>query len=90
MDFTEFDNFTNVSTTNMTVLTNRLSNRESQILQLMSNGLTSKEIGQKLFISNLTVDKHKRNMLSKFNARNSVQLVLWADRQGLLQEVYTQ
>ena len=62
----------------------RVSSREAEILCLMGNGLTSKEIGEKLFISNLTVDKHKRNMLNKFRARNAVQMILQASRLGII------
>ena len=64
----------------------KISRREREILKLMSNGFTSKEIGKKLYISNLTVDKHKRNLLTKFNVRNSVQLVVHADRLGLIRD----
>lgn len=70
----------------MNASTIKISNRETEILKLMSDGYTSKEIGKQLYISNLTVDKHKRNMLTKFNARNSVQLVVHAERLGLLNE----
>ncbi len=73
----------------MNASTVKVSNRETEILKLMSDGYTSKEIGKQLYISHLTVDKHKRNMLTKFNARNSVQLVVHADRLGLLTEIET-
>lgn len=62
----------------------KISSREAQILNLMGNGFTSKEIGRKLFISNLTVDKHKRNMMHKFHARNSVQMVALAYQMGVI------
>lgn len=62
----------------------KVSNREAQILSLMGDGLTSKEIGRRLYISNLTVDKHKKNMLLKFGARNAVQMILKASKQGVI------
>lgn len=62
----------------------KISTREVQILNLMGNGFTSKEIGRKLYISNLTVDKHKRNMMNKFHARNSVQMVAQAYHMGVI------
>ncbi len=65
----------------------KVSNREAQILNLMGDGFTSKEIGNQLFISSLTVDKHKRNMLNKFRARNAVQMVLQAFRLGIISAV---
>ena len=62
----------------------KVSNREIEILNLMSHGFTSKEIGKTLYISSLTVDKHKRNMLNKFKARNAVHLVAQAFMTGHL------
>ena len=62
----------------------KISNREVEILNLMSNGYTSKEIGKTLFISSLTVDKHKRNMLHKFRAKNAVEMIAQAFCTGFL------
>ncbi len=64
----------------------KVSRREAEILTLMSDGYTSKEIGRILFLSNLTVDKHKSNLLAKFNARNSAHLVVKAWKRGILNE----
>lgn len=44
---------------------NPLSNREFEILLLIESGLTSEEIGEKLFLSKFTVDTHRRNILEK-------------------------
>ncbi len=52
-----------------------LTRREKEILQLLAEGLTSQEIGVKLFLSNYTVDTHRKNMLQKFNVHNTQSLM---------------
>ena len=52
-----------------------LSKREIEVLQYLSEGNTSEEIGNKLFISKQTVDKHRKNMLKKMNVKNTAALV---------------
>lgn len=52
-----------------------LSRREIQVLSLIAEGLTTKEIADKLFISVLTVETHRKNLLTKLNARNMVSLI---------------
>jgi DNA-binding CsgD family transcriptional regulator len=52
-----------------------LSDREKEILKLAIKGLTSKEIGNKLFISLNTVRNHKQNMMEKTNSPNIVSLI---------------
>jgi DNA-binding NarL/FixJ family response regulator len=52
-----------------------LSRREIQILSLIAEGYISKEIADKLFISVLTVETHRKNLLTKLNARNMVSLI---------------
>ncbi|NND79470.1 MAG: helix-turn-helix transcriptional regulator [Maribacter sp.] len=64
----------------------KVSQREAEVLVLMSEGFTSKEIGRQLYLSNLTVDKHKSNLLAKFNARNSAHLVVKAWKKGIINE----
>ncbi len=49
--------------------------REKEILDLLYQGLTSNEIAEKLFLSNYTVDTHRKNMLQKFNVRNTQSLL---------------
>ncbi len=53
-----------------------LSDREVEILELICQGFSNQEIGEKLFISKRTVDKHRSNILTKTNSRNSAQLVM--------------
>jgi DNA-binding NarL/FixJ family response regulator len=52
-----------------------LTRREKEILQLLSEGMTSNEIAGKLFLSNYTVDTHRKNMLQKFNVHNTQSLM---------------
>ncbi len=61
-----------------------LTRREKEILQLLSDGLKGPQIAERLFLSPLTVETHRKNLLRKFNA-NSVQLLLKSARDaGLL------
>jgi DNA-binding NarL/FixJ family response regulator len=57
-----------------------LSERETEILRLICLGHSNQEISNKLFISKRTVDKHRANILSKTNSRNTAHLVLNAIR----------
>ncbi len=52
-----------------------LTRREKEILQLLAKGFTSNEIASRLFLSNYTVDTHRKNMLQKFNVHNTQALV---------------
>ena len=61
-----------------------LSEREVQVLQLVAKGEKSVDIAKRLGISKYTVDNHRKNMLRKTNTSNSMELVLWAVRNGLL------
>lgn len=61
-----------------------LTRREKEILLLLEQGLTSQEIAIKLFLSNYTVDTHRRNMLQKLNVHNTQSLLKAANNLGLL------
>jgi DNA-binding NarL/FixJ family response regulator len=52
-----------------------LSPRESEILHLVSQGLSSKQISEKLFISERTVANHRLNIMNKCGVNNTVELV---------------
>lgn len=51
------------------------SKREYQVLVLLNQGLSSKTIAEKLFLSKHTVDTHRRNMLKKSGAKNTMELL---------------
>jgi DNA-binding NarL/FixJ family response regulator len=55
-----------------------LSAREIEILKLVADGLSSKHVADKLFLSELTVNTHRRNMLKKTNQPNVAALVSYA------------
>jgi DNA-binding NarL/FixJ family response regulator len=64
-----------------------LSPREREVLTLIAEGRTSKEIGAKLFISAQTVETHRSHLMGKLRIRNVAGLVLFAVRNGLLRLV---
>jgi DNA-binding NarL/FixJ family response regulator len=59
-------------------LLSRLTKRERQILQMISEGLTNFEISEQLFISQRTVESHRANILKKLNVKNTAALVRMA------------
>ena len=59
-----------------------LSNRELQIVELVTAGLTNQEIAEQLEISKRTVDNHISNILTKTGTGNRVALVRWALQWG--------
>ncbi|MDA0268957.1 MAG: LuxR C-terminal-related transcriptional regulator [Cyanobacteria bacterium] len=59
-----------------------LSDRELQIVELVTAGLTNQEISEKLEISKRTVDNHISNILTKTATGNRVALVRWALQWG--------
>ncbi len=61
-----------------------LTNREKEVLRLIADGFTNLEIGNKLFISPLTVDSHRKNLITKLKARNTASLIRIASDKGLL------
>lgn len=61
-----------------------LSDREMQVLRLINGGCTSSEIAARLSISRNTVSRHRQNILSKFDVRNSVEACRIAKDLGLL------
>lgn len=60
-----------------------LTSREVEVLKLISYGLTTAKIAEKLFISKRTVDTHRNNLLSKLNLSNTAGLVRYAIENNL-------
>ena len=62
----------------------QLTERELQVLQLAADGLSNKEIAQKLVISEKTVKNHITNIFSKLHVNDRTQAILYALRKGLV------
>lgn len=60
-----------------------LSSRETEILQLIAEGKSSKEIGELLFLSSKTVDTHRKNIMDKLELHTIPELTKYAIRSGL-------
>jgi DNA-binding NarL/FixJ family response regulator len=61
-----------------------LTNKEIEIVTLISQGFTSKEIAEKIFISVRTVETHRHNILKKLNIPNAALLSSWAKDKGYI------
>ena len=64
--------------------TELLTERETEIIKLIAEGFSNKEIGSKLFISHRTVDTHRTNLMKKLNASNIAGLISYAIRNGIV------
>jgi DNA-binding NarL/FixJ family response regulator len=62
-----------------------LTKREKEILKLLCSGLSTQEIADKLFLSMRTVEKYRSDMLIKTGVANSISLVLYAIKNGLVE-----
>lgn len=61
-----------------------LSPREREILQLLAEGKTNKEVAATLFISPYTVETHRGNILEKLGFHSAAELILYAVRKGII------
>lgn len=61
-----------------------LTAREREILQMLAEGRSSKEIAQELNLSAYTVETHKSNMMGKLKLRGLAELILFAVRRGII------
>jgi two-component system secretion response regulator SsrB len=62
-----------------------LTSRENEVLQLVAQGLSNKEISSRLNISLKTTENHRHNLMRKLDAHNSADLTREAFRRGLVQ-----
>ena len=62
----------------------KISPRESEIIRLVAEGLTNKEIADKLFLSTHTVTTHRKNIMAKLGVNNTAGLVLFAIRNNIV------
>jgi len=61
-----------------------LTSREREILQLIAEGLTAKEIAAHVFLSIKTIETHRRNITQKLNMKSTADLTKYAIREGLV------
>jgi DNA-binding NarL/FixJ family response regulator len=60
--------------------------REREVLQLLANGYSSKQISQALFITERTVETHRKNLVDKAQVKNTVELIAFASSLGLIKK----
>jgi len=80
-------NFKTGDIVNIPVLDNpniSLTKREKEVLKMVNEGMMSKEISDKLFISIHTVNRHRQNILEKMNVENLSEAISYARKLGLL------
>ena len=61
-----------------------LTRREEEVLEQICKGLDNKEVADRLFISQKTVEGHKTNLMSKTNTKNAINLMLFAIKHNLV------
>ncbi|MGB6035498.1 MAG: response regulator transcription factor [Cryomorphaceae bacterium] len=61
-----------------------LSDREQEVLKALYKGSSTREIAKELYISHHTVESHRKSIIQKFNAKNSVHLIYLALKKGFL------
>lgn len=62
----------------------RITIRQKEILNLLKLGKSTQEISDTLFLSILTVQTHRRNLLSKFQVKNVVELINFVNKNGIV------
>lgn len=61
-----------------------LTNREKEVLDLICQGNSNQEISEELYISQRTVERHRASLLEKTDSKNSISLVIFAIKNGLV------
>jgi len=61
-----------------------LTRREKEVLAFVAEGLTSQEMADRLFLSPLTIESHRRNLLTKFDVNNTATLIRMAAHWSLI------
>lgn len=61
-----------------------ITRREKEVLQLIAEGLTNNQVAEKLFISTTTVDSHRNSLLSKFETKNTANLIRLAAQHNFI------
>ena len=61
-----------------------LSEREIEIIKLISDGCTNKEIADRLFLSTHTVNTHRKNIMNKLGIKNTAGIVIYAVKENII------
>ncbi len=61
-----------------------ISSREAEIIVLIAEGMTNPEIAERLFLSNHTVNTHRKNIMQKLGVNNTASVVMYAVKAGLV------
>ena len=64
-----------------------LTERELQVAALLTSGLTNREMGERLFLSEWTIATHVRNILAKLDLTSRAQIAAWAASRGIGPEI---
>ncbi|HEY0680493.1 MAG TPA: response regulator transcription factor [Chitinophagaceae bacterium] len=62
-----------------------LTRREKEVLELIAEGMTNNEIAARLFVAGTTVDTHRKNLLAKFEAKNTATLIRMAVQMQIIE-----
>ena len=81
----EFTSLAKKADERQSVPTPRLTDRELEVLKLVAEGMSNKEIAGELFISENTVKNHVRNILEKLHLHSRMEAVVYAVREKLLE-----
>ena len=81
----EFTNLAKRATDRQQVPVPRLTERELEVLRLVAQGITNREIAEQLFIAENTVKNHVRNILEKLHLHSRMEAVLYAVREKLFE-----
>ncbi len=61
-----------------------LTERELDVITLLSRGMTNQDIADQLFLSKYTVETHRKNIMKKFNLKTVGQLIYFATQRGII------
>jgi DNA-binding NarL/FixJ family response regulator len=62
------------------------SRREKEVLELLAQGYPTREIAKRLFITDKTVESHRKNLVTKAQVKNTVELIAYASLRGLIKK----
>ena len=82
---TEFQTLSRLAADRSQVPVPKLTDRELEVLKLVAQGMTNREVADQLYIAENTVKNHVRNILEKLHLHSRMEAVMYAVRENLLQ-----